>query len=371
MPLPDFGEQRRRGGGSARDSSPRVVASECARQAKRARKRSYFLSYFLFQVAGSQKLIGQGANSKSALRLRRNVLCILGSGADSQPAGQKYFQVYYYSDCLPPPLLSRKEALPLSDKTRERNTTPRTRFPHKTVIPNARGRHRLLTVSRDLTAALWDLSRSPSSDMSSVDSSSGPLSHHPAWGLTSTSTTLADGTSIGGASGNKETFLSSSSASSSSTVGFYGETAPMRVSTSLGLPDSFPGMYPSTVAMHQFGRPHSGRQGMFGEDPRCGQWSMRQPGSRIGQGGADGETSLPVLFAAAGDEMVASVVQIAEGTRENVYPAHFVAPSGKRVYGGAARRSSSGALVARSVAVLPLRRLILLGCADGRIRVGT
>ena len=107
-------------------------------------------------------------------------------------------------------------------------------------------------------------------------------------------------------------------------------------------------------------------------------------GHTIGRAEQGGK--LPVLFAASGDRMVATVVrrELSEGNgqekeekrKEEVYPVRLVGPSGKtieRKKGGGGMRSASagGALVVRSVAVLPLRRLALLGCADGWVRVGT
>lgn len=133
---------------------------------------------------------------------------------------------------------------------------------------------------------------------------------------------------------------------------------------------------------------------MFGQGS-----SVLGSGGRDGGGGGGGRGErtgerLPVLFAASGDRMVANVVRgelkrrQARGPRqqdddekeevqeEEVHPARFVGPSGKTVSGkkgGSGRRSSSAkaGLVVRSVAVLPLRRLSLLGCADGWVRVGT
>lgn len=103
---------------------------------------------------------------------------------------------------------------------------------------------------------------------------------------------------------------------------------------------------------------------------------------------------MPVFFAAAGDNLVASVVQTGNasghevvggssttsgrdshgvgggGIGHEVYPSGFVGPSGKAIPGGSGRRSTgSGGVVIRSAAVLPLRRLVLLGCSDGWVRL--
>lgn len=192
---------------------------------------------------------------------------------------------------------------------------------------------------------LWDLSRSPA-ELSGVDST-GPMPRHPGWGV--------------GAYRDE---------SAMSSVGGQAGTAPVRVSAMNGLPDNGPGMSPATVRMLPLARPPPSSRDqascpMFGEGwARRGRW----------RGERDEVTKLPVLFAAAGDSMVASVVRRdpTEGVEE-VHPMRFVGPSGKTVNGkGGARRSGSGGgLVVRSVAVLPLRRLSLLGCADGWVRVGT
>lgn len=167
----------------------------------------------------------------------------------------------------------------------------------------------------------------------------------------------------------------------------YGDVAvpPARVSTAFGLPDRGPGMYPSTVLMAPLARPppprpHLAKEYIYGSGGvNSGKFSMFGGGGG-GPGSEEPEPGwLPVLFAAAGDKMVASVVRREAGAREEVHPAGFVGPSGARVSGGRSggggRRSSSsgsgGGLVVRSAAVLPLRRLLLLGCSDGWVRVGT
>lgn len=158
----------------------------------------------------------------------------------------------------------------------------------------------------------------------------------------------------------------------------YGEISPVRVSTAFGLPDGGPGMCPSTVVMAPLVRPPSRPRRSWNDQYARGAASTNS-GKFSMFGGGDGEGSseperLPVLFAAAGEKMVASVVRQEAGVREEVHPAGFVGPSGARVNGrSGGRRSSSsgGGLVVRSAAVLPLRRLVLLGCSDGWVRVGT
>ena len=142
----------------------------------------------------------------------------------------------------------------------------------------------------------------------------------------------------------------------------------MRVSALHGLPDNAPGMFPATVRMLPLSRPPppskdgASYNSMFGEGwARRGRW----------RGTRDEVMKFPVIFAAAGDSMVASVVHHdPTGEEAEVHPMRFVGPSGKAVNGGR-RSGSGGGLVVRSVAVLPLRRLSLLGCADGWVRVGT
>lgn len=158
----------------------------------------------------------------------------------------------------------------------------------------------------------------------------------------------------------------------------YGEISPVRVSTAFGLPDGGPGMCPSTVVMASLARPPPCPRRAWDDQYargaatiNSGKFSMLGGGE--GAGGVEPER-LPVLFAAAGQRMVASVVRQEAGVREEVHPAGFVGPSGTRVNGrNGGRRSSSsgGGLVVRSAAVLPLRRLVLLGCSDGWVRVGT
>ena len=193
---------------------------------------------------------------------------------------------------------------------------------------------------------LWDLSRSPA-ELSGVDSA-GSVPRHPGWGV--------------GAYRDE---------SAMSSLGGQAGTAPARVSAMIGLPDNGPGMSPATVRMLPLARPppasrDQGPASMFGEG-----WTRR---GRL-RGTRDEVAKLPVLFAAAGDSMVASVVHRdpTEEDEEEVHPMRFVGPSGKTVNGkGGGRRSGSGGgLLIRSVAVLPLRRLSLLGCADGWVRVGT
>lgn len=194
---------------------------------------------------------------------------------------------------------------------------------------------------------LWDLSRSPA-ELSGVDFT-GPVPRHPVWGV--------------GAYSDE---------SALSLFGGQAGTAPVRVSAMHGLPDNALGMSPATVRMLPLARPppsskYQAPTSMFGEGfSRRGRWR----GARDG-----GTTKLPVLFAAAGDSMVASVVhRDPTQEEEEVRPMRFVGPSGKTVNGkGGGRRSGAGGrgLVIRSVAVLPLRRLSLLGCADGWVRVGT
>lgn len=258
-------------------------------------------------------------------------------------------------------------------------------------------------MSRDRTAVLWDLSRSRS-EFSGIDSTGTRPTpqRHPSWGAGAyTSEEGAEFLSLseGGTGGGGESG--------------YGESAPARVSTTFGLPNSAPGMCPATVAMLPLSRPppptklpsgtafgngmaRGGGGGgsaaaaavvgvsMFGEG-----FSARGNGSRA-TGRAEQGEKLPVLFAASGDRMVASVVrrelgggrsggngeEEREELEEEVHPVRLVGPSGKTVdgkKGGGGMRSASGGggLVVRSVAVLPLRRLSLLGCADGWVRVGT
>lgn len=260
-------------------------------------------------------------------------------------------------------------------------------------------------MSRDRTAVLWDLSRSRS-ELSAVDSTgAGPAPRrHPSWGAGAYTSeegaeSLSLSLSVGGAVGGGESG--------------YGESSPARVSTTCGLPNAAPGMCPATVAMLPLSRPPPptklssgaafekgmarGSGGgsaaaaaagvtMFGE----GFSSRRNGGGTAGR--AEQRGKLPVLFAASGDKMVASVVHRELGRRqggggrhdeeeeeeleEEVHPVRFVGPSGKTVdgkkgSGGMRSASGGGALVVRSVAVLPLRRLSLLGCADGWVRVGT
>lgn len=241
-------------------------------------------------------------------------------------------------------------------------------------------------MSRDRTAVLWDLSLSRTETSGGIDSAgtTGPLRHRNApWG------SGAGGTYIGEEGGAE--YLSSSGGGGRGGGG-YGEMSPVRVSTTFGLPDAAPGMSPATVFMLPLSRPPSSTHRstpavnkgtsaaaaagvtMFGEGfSACGSGSV---GGTAGRG-EQGE-KLPVLFAASGDRMVASVVrrELGREREEEVHPARFVGPSGKTVSGkkgGGGRRSSSagGGLVVRSVAVLPLRRLSLLGCADGWVRIGT
>lgn len=225
-------------------------------------------------------------------------------------------------------------------------------------------------MSRDRTAVLWDLSRSPADASSGIDSTgTGPaLLRHPSWGLGAYS------------SGGEGSGLTGSG------QGGYGEASPVRVSTAFGLPDAAPGLSPATVLMLPLpppaALPSSRLAGagvsMFGEN-------FSASGRAGGAGARTQREKLPVLFAASGDRMVASVVRQGEPDaggqeEEEVHPARFLGPSGKTVKGkkggvggGGGRRSASGGggLVVRSIAVLPLRRLSLLGCADGWVRVGT
>lgn len=273
----------------------------------------------------------------------------------------------------------------------------------KRLSPCIQRRDLLLTMSRDRTAVLWDLSRSRHS-FSAIDSTATApaLQRHPSWGAGAyTSEEGADVLSLsgGGAGGGGESG--------------YGECSPARVSTTFGLPHTAPGMCPATVVMLPLSRPpppakllpgaafergttRGGGGGvgsvaaaaaagvsMFGEG-----FSARGNGGRT-TGRAEQGGKLPVLFAASGDRMVASVVHREvgrrqgggngdeeEGLEEEVHPVRFVGPTGKTVdskkgSGGMRSGSGGGALVVRSVAVLPLRRLSLLGCADGWVRVGT
>lgn len=197
-----------------------------------------------------------------------------------------------------------------------------------------------MTVSRDRTAALWDLSRSPTE--LSMASSTGPMRHHPSWGV--------------GAAYSDETASPSS--------GTHEEVPPVRVSTASGLPDNAPGMCPATVLTIPLGRPVSASTRVRKAVHTFGYHSDARGATRY-----DEEPKLPVLFAAAGDKMVASVVSTEAGVEQEVHPARFVGPSGKTI--GGRRSASSGALAIRSAVVLPLRRLSLLGCADGWVRVGT
>lgn len=253
------------------------------------------------------------------------------------------------------------------------NPTPHS-FPdhpalHARPASNPTQRHLLLTMSRDRTAVLWDLSRSPG-EGSGIDSTgTGPaLLRHPTWGVGA----YSSGGQGSGLTGGGE--------------GGYGEASPVRVSTAFGLPDAAPGLSPATVLMLPLPPPPAppsnrlagaGVNSMFGE-------SFSASGRAGGGAGARTQREkLPVLFAASGDRMVASVVRRepdARGREEEVHPARFLGPAGKTVKGkkggvggGGGRRSASGAggLVVRSIAVLPLRRLSLLGCADGWVRVGT
>lgn len=253
---------------------------------------------------------------------------------------------------------------------------------------------------------MWDLSRSPSSDMAGIDSSyyssSRPLRHYPTWGLSATGRTNSSDEYP------RTETAGFSTGISGSRMRVYGETSPLCVYTAHGLPDNSPEMLPSTVLMLPFTHPaprsrsaNSARAATFAPqekrtiDNRAKMWSsnfgvgnMSNVGAQdVGGSEMDAKEKLPVLFAAAGDVMVATVVRgggslgkkwagsvdaVGNGKiTEEVYSAGFVGPSGKRVYGGGGRRSSSGGLVVRSAAVLPLRRLVLLGCADGWIRVGT
>ena len=138
---------------------------------------------------------------------------------------------------------------------------------------------------------------------------------------------------------------------------------PMRVSVAIGLPDSSPGIFPANLTLLSLGLP-----GGTGRNT-----GTSSGGSVFGKGYPNGyeptAATSPVLFAAAGDKMVASVVRRGVG-EEEVYPASFVGPSGKAAGVKASGRRSPGGLAIRSVAVSPLRRLVLLGCGDGWVRVG-
>ncbi|CAM9221408.1 unnamed protein product [Scytosiphon promiscuus] len=262
-------------------------------------------------------------------------------------------------------------------------------------------RHLLLTMSRDRTAVLWDLSRS-STEYSGVDPQPGPrAARHAAWGLGA----YSNGDVGGGGAGGGET-----GAASSQGEGGYGESSPARVYTAFGLPDAAPGLSPATVRMLPLSRPLPAAKKQVGVAfsvgrvaaaeaagvPLFGEGFSRQGGvGATGRAARDDQEKLPVLFAASGDTMVASVVRREHGKplkgfreegvddkeeeeEEEVYPAKFVGPSGKTVNskkggggGGRGAALGGGGLVVRSIAVLPLRRLSLLGCADGWVRVGT
>lgn len=244
--------------------------------------------------------------------------------------------------------------------------SPSRRWPRRHILLPRR--HRLLTVSRDLTAVLWDLSSPSSSDLAGMDSFPGVLSFHPAWGVEGAASAASARSSGWSRAQGKGT-----AAPAPSSHAFYGEMAPGRVSTTVGLPDNFPGMCPASVDVVPLGATRAGSPSLFGGDSTDGRWGRwgRGGSERISQGGERDRGKLKVLFAAAGDGMVASVVREEEGARDSVYPSSFVGPSGRRVYSSSSRRSSAGGLIVRSAAVLPLRRLLLLGCADGRVRVGT
>lgn len=319
---------------------------------------------------------------------------------------------------------------------------------------------------------LWDLSRSPSSDTLGVNSASlppsGPLRHHPAWGLTRTD-------SVYGAYNDDHIYFGNSNiAGTARTAKFppgirgYGEMPPACISTAYGLPDSSPGMFSSSVLMTSLARPaspplapaasitarrynapplsppsswrqnsyHSGSaRRYYGLLRFDDAGTLRSAGNLDGAGRLPGGAGLsisgnnsksyertvnssdsaeitecvaidnllakedaekmPVFFAAAGDSLVAGVVQTGyasghdevvggsstssgrdstgvdgEGRSQEVYPSGFVGPSGKTIPGGGGRRSTgSGGVVIRSAAVLPLRRLVLLGCSDGWVRL--
>ncbi|CAN0356151.1 unnamed protein product, partial [Ectocarpus sp. 13 AM-2016] len=121
--------------------------------------------------------------------------------------------------------------------------------------------------------------------------------------------------------------------------GGYGEASPARVSTAFGLPDAAPGLSPATVLMLPLSPPPApssnrlagaGVYSMFGE-------SFSASGRAAGGTGARTQREkLPVLFAASGDRMVASVVRRepdARGREEEVHPARFLGPAGKTVRG--------------------------------------
>lgn len=194
-------------------------------------------------------------------------------------------------------------------------------------------------MSRDRTAVLWDLSRSPAADVSGIYSTGGVIPHpHTAWAGGAHSDVAVEYASVGLGGG-------------------YGEVSPVRVSAAIGLPDSSPGMFPATATALSLGRPPSHQCSLFGD----------------GYGGMAGSArrDSTVLFAAAGEKMVASVVRRDPGGDDILYPASFVGPSGETVTGKTGGRRFNGAISIRSVAVSPLRRLLLLGCGDGWIRVGT
>ncbi len=254
----------------------------------------------------------------------------------------------------------------------------------------------LLTMSRDRTAVLWDLSRSPAG--TSGTESAGTVSalhRHPSWG---------EGAYNSGGGGERGSFWPPGGGGEG---GSYGESPPARVSTTYGLPNAAPGLCPATVTMLPLSRPPpptkqetglafarsfrggaaAGAAAAAAAPPEVSNFgegfSTRRSGGTAGRGGQGG--MLPVVFAASGDRVVASVVHRelgggqsgVEEEEEEVHPVRFVGPSGKTVDGkkggGGGRRSTSGggSLVVRSVAVLPLRRLMLVGCADGWVRVGT
>lgn len=199
-------------------------------------------------------------------------------------------------------------------------------------------------MSRDRTAVLWDLSRSPAADISGIDSTGGVIPYpHTAWAGGAHSDVAMERASVGLGGG-------------------YGEVSPVRISAAIGLPESSPGIFPATVTALSLGRPPGHHSSIFGE----------------GYGGGNGvdgsarrdSTTSTVLFAAAGERMVASVVRQDPGEDDILHPASFVGPSGETVTGKTGGRRFNGIAI-RSVAVSPLRRLLLLGCGDGWVRVGT
>lgn len=194
-------------------------------------------------------------------------------------------------------------------------------------------------MSRDRTAVIWDLSRSPAVDVPGIYSTGGITPHpHTAWASDAHSNVTVEHASVGLGGG-------------------YGEVSPVRVSVATGLPDSSPGMFPATTTALSLGFPPSSHGSLFGE----------------GYGGLDGSArrDSTVLFAAAGDKIVASVVRRDPGGDDVLYPASFVGPSGETVTGKTGGRRFNGGIAIRSVAVSPLRRLLLLGCGDGWVRVST